>query len=339
MINTILVTGGTGYIGSWVVKGLLEKGHTVRLAVRDASKKEKYQFLNDIANTTDGTLEIWEANLLTEGSFDKAVEGCNQIAHLASPFILNVKDPQRDLVDPAVKGTANVLEAANKSSTVKKIVLTSSVVAIFGDNIDMKHQSLDILTEKQFNTTSSLTHQPYAFSKISAEKKAWEIYKGQSQWELSVMNPAFVMGPSLAKNSKSESLKIMNDLLSGKFKSGTPDLDFCYVDVRDVAKAHIYGLENKTEGRHILSERIATFLDLANIIRNEFGDKYKLPTKNVPNWLLKIIGPSVGLTRKFVRNNVGHSIKLDNSKSKDKLNMQYIPLEKTIKDMVVQMNA
>ena len=226
MKNPILVTGGTGYIGSYVVKDLLEKGNTVRLTVRDKSKKEKYQFLKNIAKKSNGTLEIWEADLLKEGSYDEAVEGCDSIAHMASPFILNIKDAQLDLVDPAVKGTINVLEAANKSSTVKKVVLTSSTVAIYGDGIDMRNQHLSSFTEEQFNTSSTIDHQPYPFSKVQAEKKAWEIANNQSSWELVVLNPSFVMGPSLATGSQSESLKFMADMLSGKLKLGAAELYF-----------------------------------------------------------------------------------------------------------------
>ena len=122
MSQTILVTGGTGYIGAWVVKGLLEKGHTVRLTVRDKNKTQKYEYLKAISEKTQGNLEIWEADLLSEGSFDTAVVGCDAIAHIASPFKLNVKDPKKELLDPALQGTVNVLDAANKSGSVKKVV-------------------------------------------------------------------------------------------------------------------------------------------------------------------------------------------------------------------------
>lgn len=339
MKHTILVTGGTGYIGSWVVKGLLEHGHTVRLTVRNKSQKEKYQFLTDIAKKNEGSLEIWEADLLITGSFDEVAKGCDSIAHMASPFILKVKDAQRDLVDPAVKGTTNVLEAANKSNSVKKVVLTSSVVAIYGDNIDMKNQNLSILTEEHFNTSSSLSHQPYPYSKVQAEKKAWEMAKQQSFWELIVINPSFVMGPSLTSISQSESLKFMTDMLTGKFKFGAAELYMAYVDVRDVAKAHIFCLENKAEGRHILSERVTDMLSFANIIREHYGNTYKLPKSNNPKWLISLIGGLFGLSRKYVKNNVGIPIQLDTNKSIEKLNLNYISLEQTVKDMVEQMES
>ncbi len=337
MKQTALVTGGTGYIGSWVVKGLLENGHSVRLPIRDKNRKEKYQFLVDLAQKSEGSLEIWEADLLKMGSFDEMAKGCETIVHIASPFILNVKDAKRDLVDPAVIGTSNVLEAANKSGSVKKVVLTSSVVAIYGDNIDMKNQDLSVFTEDQFNTSSSLKHQPYAYSKVEAEKKAWEMAGQQSEWELIVLNPSFVMGPSLTSTSQSESLKFITDLLSGKQKSGTAELNMAFVDVRDVAIAHIYCVENKASGRHILSERVTDMLSFVNIIGKLYGDKYKLPKSYLPKWLLGLIGGLFGLSPKFVKNNVGIPLKLDSTKSKEKLNLKYIPLEQTMKDMVDQM--
>jgi len=339
MKQTILVTGGTGYIGSWVVKGLLEHGHNVRITVRDKSKTAKYQYLQDLANETEGTLEIWEADLMKSGSFDEAAKGCDSIAHIASPFTLSIKDAQKELVDPAVNGTTYVLDAANKSGTVKKIVLTSSVAAIHGDNIDMKNQNLSEFDESHFNTSSSLTHQPYSFSKVEAEKKAWGMAEQQSNWQLVVMNPSFVMGPALTTTSQSESLKIMTDILSGKYKTGAPELYFGYVDVRDVAKAHIIGLETETKGRHILAERTTDMLSFVNIIKAHYGDQYKLPKSLAPKWLLGLIGGLFGVTRKFVKNNVGHPIKLNNSKSKTALKLDYIPLEQTVKDMVEQMKT
>ncbi|MFQ3174173.1 MAG: nucleoside-diphosphate-sugar epimerase [Flavobacterium sp.] len=339
MKQTILVTGGTGYIGSWVVKGLLENGHHVRLTVRNINHKEKYQFLSDIAEASKGSIELWEADLLKMGSFDEAVKGCDAIAHIASPFKLKVKNAQRDLVDPAVIGTTNLLEAANKSGSVKKVVLTSSVAAIFGDNIDMQNQNLSMLTEEHYNSSSSLRHQPYSYSKVEAEKKAWTIAKQQSNWELIVMNPSFVMGPSLTSTSESESLKFMTDMLTGKFKTGAAELYIGYVDVRDVAKAHVFGLENEVEGRFILSERVTDMLSFSNIIREHYGNTYQLPKSNSPKWLISIIGGFFGLSRKYVKNNIGIPLELDSSKSKGQLKLNYIPLEQTIQDMIEQLKS
>jgi len=219
------------------------------------------------------------------------------------------------------------------------VILTSSVAAIYGDAIDMKNQHLSKFTENEFNTSSSLDHQPYSFSKVQAEKKAWEIAKQQSSWELIVVNPSFVMGPSLGSISKSESIKFMRNILSGKFKSGAAELYFGYVDVRDVASAHIYCLENKAEGRHILAERVTDILSFSNLIEAEYKDKYKLPKSNNPKWVLSLIGSFFGLSRKFVKNNVGIPIQFDTSKSIEKLHLTYTPLQQTVRDMVDQMES
>ncbi len=340
MKKTIMVTGGTGYIGSWVTKQLLDKGYTVRLTLRDKKIKKKYQHLEEFASDSKGNLEIWEADLLKEGSYDKAAEGADAIIHMASPFTLRFKDAQKDLVDPAVKGTRNVLSAANNSGTVKKVVLTSSVAAVHGDNIDMKEKGLSEFTEEHFNTTSSVSHQPYSYSKVAAEQEAWKMHDTQSDWKLVVVNPSFVLGPSLTANSDSESLAFINDMLSGKYHTGAPDLTFGYVDVRDVATAHLLALEKEdAEGRHILAERTASVMDVAEILKKQFGKKYKLPMMKAPKWLLVLIAPMFGLERGFIRRNVGYPIRLNTTKSKQALGLKYTPLEQTLKEMVEQMEA
>jgi nucleoside-diphosphate-sugar epimerase len=322
-----------------VVKYLLEKGNTVRATVREKSKIKKYQHLIDIAEKEPGKIEIFEADLVKEGSFDEAVKGAEAIIHVASPFTLRFKDAQRDLIDPALKGTQNVLNAANKSRTVKRVVLTSSVAAVHGDNIDMVEQGLNEFTEEQFNTSSSASHQPYSFSKVSAEREAWRIAQEQSQWKLVVINPSFVLGPSLANTSDSESINFMKDMLKGKFFFGAPDLTFGFVDVRDVALAHVLALENESaEGRHILAERVMNVMGLADSVKRNFGSKYRLPLMKAPKPLLMLIGGLFGVTARFVKRNVGYSIKLNTTKSRVKLGLEYRSFDETIKDMVNQMH-
>ncbi len=337
-MKKILVTGGTGYIGSWVVKELLEKGYTVRMTVRDKARKEKYHHFDDLAQSAGGKLEIWEANLLREGSFDKAAQGADAIIHVASPFTLRFKNAQKELLDPALLGTRNVLSAATKSGTVKKVVLTSSVAAVFGDNIDMQEKGLEEFNEEQFNTSSSPTHQPYSYSKVIAEQEAWKISRDQQQWKLVVINPSFVLGPSLTGLSDSESLNLMKDILKGKFYMGAPELFFGFVDVRDVAHAHILALEKEdAEGRHILAERTMSLLDLTDMMKGIFGKKYKLPLMKAPKGLMMLIGGLFGVTPRFVKRNVGYPIRLDTSKSREALGLEYRNLEKTVKEMVLQM--
>jgi len=145
------------------------------------------------------------------------------------------------------------------------------------------------------------------------------------------------MGPPLTSTSQSESLTFLTNMLSGKYKIGAAELYWGYVDVRDVSKAHIYCIENQAEGRHILSERVTDVLSVANIIRANFGNTYKLPKANNPKWVISLIGGLFGLSRKYVKNNVGIPIQMDASKSREKLKLNYTPLEQSIKDMVEHM--
>lgn len=338
MEKTILVTGGTGYLGSWVVKKLLSKGYNVRVPVRNIQSKEKYSHLIDIAGEQSNKLSFFQADLLKPGSFDLAAEGADAIIHMASPFTLRFKDAETDLILPAVNGTRNVLSAATKSSTVKKIVLTSSVAAVHGDNIDLKNLGVDEFTEEHFNFSSSAKHQPYSYSKVMAEKEAWSICKEQSKWKMVVINPSLVMGPTLTRFSNSESIKIMDDLIKGKFRMGAPDLQFGFVDVRDVADAHILALENDgAQGRHILVSQVANFIELANSIEKSFPNKYKLPHRISPKLLMYLVSWMFGLSPKFITRNVGHPLRFNNKKSISELGLSYTPFDITIRDMVNQM--
>lgn len=338
-MKTVLVTGGSGYIGSWLVKYLLEEDIIVRITVRDKSNKNKVDFLQRIAEKSKGKLEIWQADLLKDGSFNESMQGVDTVFHVASPFMLKVKSPQTDLIDPALRGTENVLNAVNKSETVRKVILTSSVAAIHGDNIDMKEKGLQEFTENQWNSSSSLNHQPYSYSKTIAEQKAWEIANSQKRWQLVVINPSFVIGPSLSKSSDSYSLQFVNELLSGKMATGAPDLMFGFVDVRDVAKAHILAAKISTaEGRHLLAERTMGVLDLAKIISNNFPGKYKMPKIKAPKFLMYLMGPLFGVTGKFVSRNVGHKISLNNSKSINSLGLVYTKTDQSIVDMINEIN-
>lgn len=335
----ILVTGGSGYIASWVVKQLLDKGYTVHTTVRDLNNKEKYQHLMDIAEKAKGSLNIFEADLMKKGSFDKSMKDCELVMHMASPFLIQgIKDAEKELIEPAKQGTRNVLESANRTSSVKRVIVTSSVAAIYGDAADAKEAPNGILTEEIWNTTSNEKHQPYSYSKTLAEKEAWEINKKQDRWDLLTINPGFVLGPSLTKRTDSTSISTVIQLADGTFKSGAPDLWFGIVDVRDIAKAHIKaGFTPKANGRNIICNESETFLGMANILKEQFGNNYAFPKRKAPKAMMWLLAPLVGVTRKFVSKNVGIPLNIDNSKSKKELGMDYIPLKQTLSDQFQQL--
>jgi len=155
-----------------------------------------------------------------------------------------------------------------------------------------------------------------------------------------VINPSFVMGPSLGENTDSGSLSFMNDILKGKYFSGAPHLVIGFVDVRDVADAHIKALENESAiGRFIISEQTLDLFSFTRIIKKLYGNKFRLPLMKTPKLMLYPVGWIFGLTIKYISRNVGYPLVLNASKSKEILEMKYLPLEKTVKDMVDQMKG
>ena len=334
----VLVTGATGYLASWIIKQLLEKGNTVHGTVRNLSNKEKYNYLLEIEKNSPGKLQLFEADLLIDNSFGNAMENCELVIHTASPFkITGIKNAQKELINPALQGTRNVLHSANKSETVKRVVLTSSVVAIFGDSKDIETTENGKFTEEHWNTTSSENHQPYPYSKTLAEKEAWKIAESQEEWDLVVINPGFILGPSLNKNNYGTSTEFMADMGNGKYKTGIPNAYHGVVDVRDVAKAHILaGFTPNASGRHVTTAHKKSFVEMANVLHKKFPD-YPLPKNSVPKPLVWIIAPLFGLSRKYVTRNFNIDIDFDNSYIKKDLGIEFLPFEKTLTEHFEQL--
>ncbi|HPF49962.1 MAG TPA: NAD-dependent epimerase/dehydratase family protein [Draconibacterium sp.] len=337
----VLVTGATGYVAGWLVKKLLEEGITVHAAVRDPGNKKKLKSLDDLAKNSKGSIHYFKSDLLEEGSFAKAMKDCELVFHTASPFTSNITDPQKELVDPAKLGTRNVLEEVNRSKSVKRVVLTSSCAAIYSDNADLKKTPHGIYTEDIWNTTSSLKHQAYSYSKTVAEQEAWRINKAQSNWDLVVINPSLVLGPAVnPDNVTSESFNIAKQFGNGTMKQGAPRMGIGAVDVRDVALAHYNaGFTPEAKGRYIVSGHNTWFLEMANTLRPKYGDKYPLPKKEMPKWLIWLVGPMLNkfLTRKSISLNMNLPFKADNSKSINELGMTYRPLNESMNDMFQQL--
>lgn len=336
----VLVTGGTGYLASWIVKQLLDQGFHVNTTVRNKANQQKYHHLLDMASESQGQLSIYEADLLLDHSFQEAMNDCELVIHTASPFkISGIKNADKELVQPALQGTRNVLFSANDSKSVKRVVLTSSIVAMMGDAADIHELNKGKITERYWNTTSSVNHQPYPYSKTMAEKEAWTIVKKQNRWDLVVINPGFILGPSLSRRTDSTSIDLMIQLYSGKFKIGAPAGDHAMVDVRDVAKAHILaGFTPGASGRHLTAAHQKDFLAIAKIVK-DMHPAYPVPTKHLAKWLFKLLGPFMGFSRKYVERNVGHDVVFDNSYIQKDLKMSFIPFEKTVIDHFEQLVA
>ncbi len=336
----IVVTGASGYIASWIVKQLLEQGHTVHATVRNPERAESTQHLQRAAQGARGKLVLFKADLLKPGSFDAATQGSEIVIHTASPFLIGkVADPEASLVRPAVDGTSNVLDSVERNPSVKRVVLTSSVASIYGDAAELAEQQGQVFTEANWNTTSSVQHNPYPYSKVRAEREALERSERQARWDLVCINPGFVFGPSLTAHSDSYSIETLLRFGRGKYLTGVPKLHFGCVDVRDVAAAHIRAaLTPQASGRYIVSASELWMSDIARALRAKFSGQFRIPTRELSKAIVWLFGPlSAGISRKYVDLNVGLPVRFDNSKSIRELGLDYRSPEVAIVEQFQQL--
>jgi len=336
-LSSVCVTGASGFIGSRITADLLDRGYTVRATVRDPANLEKYGFLLDFPGA-DERLTLHPGRLQVSGAFDEAMAQSDVCIHTASPYVLDVEDPQRDLVDPAVEGTRTVLRAA-QAHDIERVVVTSSMAAIT-DAPDATH----VLTEADWNETSTLERNPYYLSKTAAERAAWAFHEVEADFSMVVINPFLVIGPSLTP-SLNTSNKVLVDLMSGGFPA-IVRLAWGMVDVRDVSAAHIRALENSdASGRFLCVEHVVTMRELVQKLHDwSYGDRYNLPWLNlahpVGDLLVKLGSylESSG-TGSYLRTHVGRRPAFDNSKSTTVLGLQYRSVEATLRDTLNDLEA
>ncbi|WP_420616193.1 NAD-dependent epimerase/dehydratase family protein [Candidatus Palauibacter sp.] len=328
----VLVTGANGYVASWLVKRLLELGIDVHGTVRDPRDPARTGHLRTIARGRPGTLSLFRADLLDPDGFDRAMAGCPLVFHTASPLIVrDVDDPLRDLIEPATRGTRHVLEAAGRTGAVQRVVLTSSIVAIYGDAADLEQIEAGRFDESHWNTTSHEGHQPYSYSKTLSERLAWKMAEEQNRWDLVVVNPGLVLGPGLSRRTNAEGVLIMRDLGNGAHRVGAAELEFAIVDVRDVAEGHLQaGLVREAEGRYILVSETRSLIEIAGILRDRFGDRFPLPRRTVPPPMSISYAPLRGIPRAVAKRNVGYPLRFENARARTILGVAFRPVEETI---------
>jgi dihydroflavonol-4-reductase len=337
----VMVTGATGYVAGWIVKDLLEAGATVHAPVRAPDNPEKVGHLQAMADESPGEIRFFKADLLDEGSYGEAMAGCGVVFHTASPFIATVDDPQRDLVDPALLGTRNVLQEANAHESVSRVVLTSSVAAIYADNADVAAAPGGVLTEEIWNETASLDYAPYQYSKTVAEREAWKLVEEQDRWDLVVINPSLVIGPGTNPRATSESFNIFRRFGDGTLRTGVPRWGMGVVDVRDLSKAHLAAaFKADAKGRHIISGYDSDLYDIGQMLKKKFGGKYPLPLGfPAPKPVVWLFGPLIdpAMDRKTISRNVNIPYRSDNSKGKRELGVTYRSLQESVEEMFQQM--
>jgi nucleoside-diphosphate-sugar epimerase len=325
--ETVLVTGGSGYIGGWCVASLLERGYVVRTTVRDLSKEAAVR--TSLAKIADpgNRLSFYAANLTADDGWDAATDGCDYVLHVASPLgVANPKDAN-ELIVPAREGAKRAVAAAIKAG-VKRVVLTSSVAATskgVGGSWTGDETVWTDLSEPKVSA--------YYQSKTLAERAAWDLINASSSaTTMATVNPALVLGPVTSKDF-SESIQVVERLMSGRVP-GLPRLGFNIVDVRDVANLHILAMTDPKAGgeRFIAAGQFAWMGEIADMLRAQLGaEAARVPTRKVPDFVIRLASlfdKDLGA----VTPSLGHKHDSSSAKAQRMLGWQPRPIEETVAD-------
>jgi nucleoside-diphosphate-sugar epimerase len=285
MTKTVLVTGGTGFVGTHIIFQLLQRGYNVKTTIRSLSSKSKViDTLKFNGLTTFDDLTFVEADLSKDDNWDVAMEGCNYVLSVASPVFFNIPKDENEVIRPAVEGIIRVLKAA-RNAGVKRVVMTSNFGAVGFSN---KNSNITT-TEEDWTNPNEKGLSAYEKSKLLAERAAWDfIKKDGASLEFTTINPVAILGPSLSDHI-SGSFGLIEHLLNGSMKA-IPNIPLNIVDVRDVADLHIRAMTNpKANGQRFIASADGqiSMPEIAALIKNKKPDITKnISTKTVPNWII-----------------------------------------------------
>lgn len=329
--GTVLVTGGTGYLGGWCIATLLERGYDVRTTVRDVSREEAVRAALAVAGVEDpgDRLSVVAADLMSDDGWAEAVAGCRFVLHVASPFPpAQPKDPD-ELIVPARDGALRVLRAALDAG-VERVVMTSSIAAVRAAEGSRPDRPLD---ERDWCDGNDTSLTPYVRSKAIAERAAWDFVRSEgAEDRLAVVNPGLIVGPVLSGDF-SYSVQLVERLLGGKVPAA-PKLGFTYVDVRDVADLHVRAMTSPEAGgeRFLATDRFLWTSDTARILRDRMGEQgRKVPTRVAPNFMVRAMGMFDPAIRTIV-GDLGQKTEYSSEKARTTLGWSPRPVEDAVED-------
>ena len=285
--ETVLVTGGTGFVGLYCILQLLEQGCQVKTTLRSLNrKKEVLETLRANGSTALGSLTFVEADLTSDANWDEAVRGCAYVLHVASPIFFTPPKDENEQLKPAVEGTLRVLRAA-RSAGVQRVVLTSSFGAVGFGRTDGRTAT----TEADWTDPALKGLSTYEKSKVLAERAAWHFIEQEGgRLELSVINPVAILGPSLGSHV-SGSFGILQHLLDGSMKA-VPNIALNVVDVRDVADLHLRAMRAPgAQGQRFIASADGqiSLPEVAQLLRENFpAATGQVSTKTVPDWVVRL---------------------------------------------------
>ena len=328
MKGPVLVTGGTGYIGGEIIDRLLAEGYAVHTTVRHAAKSEAR--LRARWPAAGDRLTVFSADLLSDSGWAQACDGCDAVAHVASPFPLDVPKNADDLIIPARDGTLRVLQFAHEAG-ITRFVQTSSAAAIAYGQPDKDRFDYTDWTDLTTNPA------PYIQSKTVAERAArdWVAMNAPGMVFCSI-NPVAVFGP-VHDGDLSTSVELVKKLVDGSIPL-LPNMGVCVTDVRDVAEAHLRAIEapaGVVRGeRFPASQRFMWLDEMAESIRQSAPDlARKVPRHRMPDWLVKLLALFMPEMRQ-IKSELGNMRDVSGRHTEDRLGLTFTPAERTLEDTV-----
>ena len=281
MTQTVLVTGGSGYIAGFLIRQLLAEGWRVHTTVRNPAREAE---LRPLLGGDADNLRFFAADLTADAGWAEAMAGCSHVAHVASPFSTNAPKHEDDLIVPAREGVLRALRFA-KAAGVRRFVQTSSVAAIAYGHGKGVHR----FTEADWTDLNGNDVYAYVKSKTIAERAARDWVAGEGGGlEFVSVNPSAVLGPVWGSDF-STSIEVVRQLLGGLLP-GCPDLGFGIVDVRDVADLHVRALNAPgiAGERFIAAGPFLKLIEVARILKSAMpAETRKVPTRGLPDWLVR----------------------------------------------------
>lgn len=279
----VLVTGGSGFLGSHTIVALLDRGYRVRATVRPG-RESTVRALVGLGADSGERLSFAVTDLNSDQGWDEAMAGCHGVIHVASPFFQVPARRENELIVPAREGTLRVLRAA-RNAGVKRVVLTSSSEAVVHGRAPDRPYTEEDWSNPDHGMSS------YGKSKVLAERAAWEFVSREGGPELAVVNPVGIYGPPLG-TELSTSVDILAQMLAGRVPR-LPQMGFDVVDVRDVADLHVRTLEGPgAAGQRFLATAGTTSLvEIARLLKKRLGPgASRVSDKTVPDWVMRLAG-------------------------------------------------
>ncbi|KAL1300771.1 hypothetical protein HN51_045425 [Arachis hypogaea] len=285
----VCVTGGTGFIGSWIIKKLLEDGYSVNTTVRSTPEHKKdVSFLTNLPGSSQ-RLRILSANLSEPSSFNAAIEGCIGVFHVATPYDFEDKESEQVLTQRSIDGALGILKACLNSKTVKRVVYTSSASAVVSSNNQEHNEALDesVWSDVDFIRASKAPASSYAVSKTLTEKAVLK-FGEENGLEVVTIVPTFVFGPFICPKLPGSVSASLSMVFGEKTLFGLM-LEIPMVHVDDLARAHIFLLEHPNPiGRYNCSCCLVTAERMSQIVATKYPEfRGRIPSLN---WFKQIEG-------------------------------------------------